>query len=616
MNTHTESGDDPKFSPDARQVSYLRGHNLYVHPVDASGGEVALTSTPPDIAPGALLNGEVDWVYLEELEVRTNYAWAPDSHAIAYVQMDEAKVPQHPIEDYLPTHATVDWQKYPQPGDPNPAVRVGIVAASGGTTTWVNVPFSAGNDYIPRFGWVDDHTVYVEVLARDQKRLSLYLADSRNGTSHLLHTETDAKYLEDNYDVTFLPHGRFVNTSWKDGHTHIYLYSFDQEHPLAAESHLAAQLTHGTYEVQSISFPQQQGEVDSVFFTSNEGSPLETHLWTVKLDGTGKRELTPEQGAHNTMISPGGRYYTDEYSRLLTPPVVRLCGTEAGSGGQDRCNTIWRSRPALDASGTQTRFLTFKAADGVTTLYGHLTEPAGAAGEHSVPVILNPYGGPLPTVGTADKWGDFDLQFDQLLAQHGMAVLQVDNRGSGGRGREFQQADYRDFGKVQLSDQLAALDQVLASDTHLDPRRTGWWGWSWGGFFTLYAMTHSDRIRAGVAVAPGSTDLRNYDSVYVERYMGLPASSAPAYQASNVNDIAGKIHGRILIAQGTGDDNVHMSSALQFVQGLITAGVPYDLQLFPRLTHSLAGEPARNELLHRIFFQFETYLLPATNSAQ
>ena len=186
----------------------------------AGASETALTATKGE----TLLNGELDWVYLEELDARSNYFWAPDSHAIAYLQMDEAKVPEYAIEDFIPTHATLDKQRYPQPGDPNPGVKVGVVPVGGGATKWIDVPFSMGNDYIPRFGWVDAKTVWIEVLRRDQQHMEFYFADAASGAIKLVHTEADSKYLEDNYDFTLLPHGRFLNTSWKDGHTHLYLY--------------------------------------------------------------------------------------------------------------------------------------------------------------------------------------------------------------------------------------------------------------------------------------------------------------------------------------------------------------------------------------------------------
>ena len=246
VDTGAGSGSDAKFSPDAKSVSYLRGHNLYVHPV-AGGGrsvkETALTSNGSD----AMLNGEVDWIYLEELDVRSNYFWSPDSAAIAYLQMDEQKVPQYPITDWITTHPTIDMQRYPQPGDPNPAVRVGIVAAKGGATKFIEVPFSSGNDSIPRFGWVDAQTVYIEVLTRDNTHENLYFADVRTGRSRLVYSNTDAKYLDENYDITFLPHGQFLAPSWRDGHTHLYLYQFDERHPLEAEAKLLRQLTSGDY---------------------------------------------------------------------------------------------------------------------------------------------------------------------------------------------------------------------------------------------------------------------------------------------------------------------------------------------------------------------------------
>jgi dipeptidyl-peptidase-4 len=235
--------------------------------------------------------------------------------------------------------------------------------------------------------------------------------------------------------------------------------------------------------------------------------------------------------------------------------------------------------------------------------------PQGHQAAHSVPLIVNPYGG--PAVGTAtDSWGGKNFFWDELLTEHGFAVLHVDNRGMGGRGRAFEQVCYHNFGPPELADQLASIDQVLAKYPQLDPHRLGWWGWSWGGTFTLYALSHSDRFRVGVSVAP-VTDWRNYDSIYTERYMGLPSNDAANYQADSVQNSAANIHGHLLIAGGTGDDNVHLANTIQYIQKLIDAGVPYDYNLFPRKTHSIAGPTARTELFQRILAEFEMYLKPA-----
>ncbi|MEO6803224.1 MAG: alpha/beta fold hydrolase, partial [Granulicella sp.] len=596
VDTGAGSGDDPKFSPDAKLVSYIRNHNLYVHPVvdSKAGKETPLTSTTPD----TLLNGEVDWVYLEELDVRSNYFWSPDSSAIAYLQADESKVPQFPLTDLVPIHATTDMQRYPQPGDPNPSVRVGIVPANGGKTRWIEVPFSPGNDYIPRFGWIDTHTVYIEVLTRDQKHLNLYFADAGTGKSRLVYTDTDEKYLDYKYDIKFLPQGRFLTTSWRDGHTHIYLYRFDPQHPLDQPATLVRQITTGNYEVAGIEGIHQ----NTVFYTSTEGSPLETNLWSVNFDGSGKKRLTPQSGSHDVILSPDATHFSDEYSTHAAPPITSLCTV---GDAAPTCTPFWRSNAVPAATGVASSIVNFTAADGKTKLYAILTVPTAKTAAGSVPLILNPYGGPLLTAEVRDRW--VSPFFNELLAQRGFAVLTVDSRGSGGRGRDWQQVAYKNFGPVQFSDQIAALDQALTRYPQFDAKRIGWWGWSWGGSFTLYAMSHTDRIRAGVAVAP-VTDWRNYDSIYTERYLGLPSATDSTYVSDSPVTSAANLKGRILIALGTGDDNVHPSNTIQFLEPLINAGIPYDLQLFPRKTHSIAGLPARNELYNRILWQFETYL--------
>jgi dipeptidyl-peptidase-4 len=290
----------------------------------------------------------------------------------------------------------------------------------------------------------------------------------------------------------------------------------------------------------------------------------------------------------------------------MAPPVLELCAIEA------KCVTFWESH-AIEALGLRApEQLEVKARDG-TTLYGtlllpaNMTAAAGAPGAASVPLIVNPYGGPaIQTV--LNQWDD-GLLFDELLAQHGFAVLHADNRGTGGRGREFAQAAYHNFGPVQLEDQLTVVDAVLAKYPQLDGKRLGFWGWSWGGSFTLFALTHSDRFRAGVAVAP-VTDWRNYDSIYTERYMSRPIDFPEGYKDFSVVNSAANLKGRILLAHGTGDDNVHIENSVQFVQKLIEAQIPYDLQIYPRKTHSISGPDARTHLFTRILAEFEQYLKP------
>lgn len=588
--TNTASGDDPKFSPDGQSVSFIRDHGLsLVRP--GSGSDQALPVTPantPDV-----LNGQVDWVYEEEMEVRSNYFWSPDSHNLAFLQMNETNVPQYPITDWIPIHATVEKQRYPQPGDPNPEVRVGVVSTAGGHINWVRLPVHFGEDYVPRFGWVDRHTVWVETLSRNHKLRALYFSDFVTGQSRLVLEIKDDKFLDDNYDVD-VNDGNIVLSNWNSGHNHIYLYSYDMNHPLTGATAEPKQLTSGDWEVSGIAVVNTKQKL--VYYSSNEGDATGQQLWSVTFDGE-KKQLTRGAGFHEGNFSPNGAEFVDTYSTRMDPPRLSFCKV----GGE--CKTFWTSNKLDQYKLRAPEPLQVKAHDG-STLYGTLLLPASTS-TGSVPLIVNPYGGP-GVQSIQNKWSD-SLLFDEVLAEHGFAVMHADNRGMAMRGRAFAQWAYRDFGPVQLEDQLTVMDNVLAKHPQLDRRRLGWWGWSWGGTFTLYAMTHSDRFAAGVAVAPVS-NWRDYDSIYTERYMGLPAENPDGYKDDSVVNSAAKLKGRLLLVHGTGDDNVHIENSIQFIQQLIEADLPYDLQVYPRKTHSIAGPDVRTHLFNRILAQFEAYL--------
>jgi len=616
------SGDDPKFSPDGWSISFIKDHDLAVIALREPGTPtVPLTPTANPASDGqVLLNGEVDWVYEEELDVRSNYFWSPDSKKIAYLQMNETQVPQYPLTDWIPNHATVDWQRFPQPGDQNPEVHLGVVPAGGGKTVWMRIPLHNGDDYVPRFGWVNSKIVWIETLTRDHKHLALFFADADFGEPRQMLQISDDKFLDENYDVT-VGDGTIVLTSWGDGHNHLYLYSYDKSKPLNSDAKLDRQLTKGDFEVGDGYNVDIARKV--VNYTSNENDPLEQQLWQVNFSGE-RRQLSEGEGFHQVTFAPDGGAFTDKFSSRLTPPVMRVCRIIDKSGDKtgeksnvDSCRVFWETH-ALDSYHLRSpEQLEVKARDG-TSLYASLLLPEGASSANptgnpaGVPLIVNPYGGPHDQI-VANQWSGA-LLFDELLAQHGFAVLHADNRGMGSRGQAFAQAAYRNFGPVQLEDQLTIVDAVLAKYPQLDPKRLGWWGWSWGGTFTVYAMTHSDRFRTGVAVAP-VTDWRNYDSIYTERYLGLPADDADGYRDFSVVNSASDLKGRLLIAHGTGDDNVHFENTVQLVQRLIDARIPYDLQIFPRKTHSIAGPEAQTQLFARILAQFETYLKPEATAA-
>jgi dipeptidyl-peptidase-4 len=612
LTTSPDPSSDPKFSPDGKRLAYVRKHDIWSRPV-GRGAEHQVTTEGDE----NLLNGEVDWVYEEELGVRSNYFWSPDGKQIVFLQMNERQVPTYPIVDWMPTHPKVTELKYPKAGDPNPEVRVGVVSADGGKVRWINLGDAGNKDiYIPRFGWLSNGTVYALVVNRLHNKMDLYFADAGNGRSRLVLSESEPNaYLDDErFHITWLKSGdRFLWPSWRDGHMHLYLYSFDKNNPLAAEAKLERQLTKGEFEVSNVAGVDESS--GTVFLHANAGDPRQTQVYGVKLDGSPMQKITPDAGVHKATFAGGGQYFVDEYSALLSPPRLALCKL----GGT--CSTFWQSRAVDPYNLIAPRALELKAADGQTTLYGYLLLPPGAeqAGTAKTPVILNPYGGPGGQV-VRDLWGGTGFLFNQIMARQGFAILQVDNRGTANRGRAFSSALLRKFGKVEFEDQLAALDQVLKQFPALDANRVGWWGWSYGGFMTLYAMTHSDRIKAGVSGAP-VTDWRDYDSIYTERYMGLPKDNASGYADSSPVNAAKSLNGRLLVVHGTNDDNVHFQNTIQMIRALINAGKQYDLQLYPNKTHGLSGSTDRTHLYHRIQHHFEQYLMraesmPAISQAQ
>ena len=573
---------DPKFSPNGRWISFIHEHDIWLAP--ATGGDERQLTTG---ASERLLHGDLDWVYPEEFGVRTGYHWSPDSARIAFLQLNQGNVPEFPITYLAPTRQRLDLQRYPKAGDPNPIVRVGIIEAKPGRKqpkiTWVE----GAAEYTPRVHWADDTTLAVQRLNREQNEIELLFADATLGRPMRILKEKDPYWINVSSDLTFLPASRrLLWTTERSGFRHIELYGFDGKRQAA--------LTKGDWEVAAIERVDEKN--GWVYYTSNEDQPLGKDLYRVRIDGSGKERLTATPGTHSVNVSPRATAFLDSFSSLKTPSRAELRRI-----GKEEAALIHETDSLAGFDLAEPELLEWRTED-KALVRGLMYRPGTTdpGGKHAVLIYV--YGGPhAPTI--RDAWGTRGRPlFHQYLAQKGYTVFYVDDRTSSLMGHRYETAMHKQYGPVAIKDYEFAVKQIQKMD-FVDPDRIAIWGWSGGGFSACFALTHSKLFKVGIAVAP-VTDWRLYDSIYTERYMGLPAKNEEAYDNASAVKAADQLHGRLLLVHPTADDNVHFQNTIQMIDALIQAGKPYDLLLYPGKTHSIHGEKER---LH-LFRSIEQYL--------
>jgi dipeptidyl-peptidase-4 len=577
---------DPKLSPDDQYVSFRRGSDLYT--IEVSSKVVSrLTANGSD----TLLNGELDWVYPEELDLDTAHWWSPDSRSIAYLQFDISREPVFPQVSLLNTRGMLEPERYPQPGDPNADVRLGVVSATGGETRWMDLGDPRGF-LLARVVWSpSSRSILAERLNRVQNNLSLLLADTATGVARVVLHEEDPQWINVLGEPRFLEKGEsFLWTSERSGFRHLYLYGIDGT--------LRKQLTSGDWEVTSVSGVDEDRR--RVLFTSSEQSPTERQLYSVSFDGGNKQRLTRTAGTHAISLAPKSGYYLDDFSSLSMPPrraLYQSDGTE-----------VREIRPADQKVSREfdilpSEIVKVKASDG-TLLYARMIKPAGFEAGRKYPAVVMVYGGP-GVQEVRDTW--HGLSWEQVLAHKGFVVWQLDNRGSAGRGHKFESAIWHNMGAHELRDQKEGL-QYLIAQGFVDPQRVGLYGWSYGGYMTMYAVTHAPGLfKAAIAGAPVA-NWRNYDSIYTERYMGLPEEDEEGYKASApVLSAAGLEGTKLLIIHNVEDDNVHFQNSVQLAEALEKAGKRFYMVVYPQKTHNVAG-PEYQQLLEETTAFFEENL--------
>lgn len=566
-NPEEEVGET--FSPDDRLLGFVRNNNIYIYDLAAQRERRLTTDGGPKI-----LNGRLDWVYQEELYGRGNfeaYWWSPDSTKLAYLRLDEKTVPEFTVVDHIPYDQGLEVTLYPKSGDPNPVVQLGIVNAAGGATRWVDTyKYQPSDLLIVRVTWTPDGSkVVYQAQNREQTFLDLNFAGDDGKSTTILH-ETSKTWVGINDNPNFLKDGSFLWQSERSGWNHFYHYS-----PIGK---LLRQVTDGRWEVSS--FDGLDEAKGLLYFTATEHSPIAPQAYRIKLDGTALTRVTPGEGSHKVAMSPDSKFFVDTWSDVNTPTQTRLYDVD---GKLVRVIAENKVDALKEYKLGAIQLLQVKTRDGFE-MEAMMIKPPDFDPLKKYPVLEFTYGGPhAPSV--KNGWGGSAYMWHQMMAQKGYIIWICDNRTASGKSLESTWPVYKNFGELELRDLEDGI-AWLKGQPYVDGSRIGIWGWSYGGFMTSYALTHSQSFKMGIAGGTVS-DWRNYDSIYTERYMQTPQNNPEGYWKSSPVHYAKDLHGKLLLIHGAIDDNVHVLNTIQFAYELQKAGKQFQLMLYPKSRHGV-----------------------------
>jgi dipeptidyl-peptidase 4 len=557
------------FSPDGKKVAFVRDNNIFIRDI-AAGTEIQVTT---DGKINEIINGATDWVYEEEFEFSQAYLWSPDSKRIAFYTFDESKVREYELTYYGDLYPEQYKYKYPKAGESNSVITISIYDLASARTVSVFL----GNDhdiYIPRVKWTADPSVLSFYrMNRHQNKLELMFADARTGETRVVYTEENKYYIEINDDLTFLENGKqFLLSSEKDGFRHLYLFNIDGT-PVR-------QVTRGSWEV--VNFYGVDEVRGLVYYSSDEVSPLDKNLYSISLEGTGKTCLTPAKGTNSATFSSKFKWFVNRWSDINTPPVITVNKPDGAVERLIQDNSKLRDLMQEYNFG-KVDFFTFSTTDGVE-LNGWMLKPSNFDPLKKYPVLFTIYGGPGSQT-VSNVWGSAS-SWNQMLAQHGIIVVSVDNRGTGGRGEEFKKLTYLQLGKYETIDQVEAA-KYLGGLPYIDKSHIGMWGWSFGGYLTLSCLTRgADYFSMGVAVAP-VTNWKYYDNIYTERFMRTPQENNSGYEDNSPVNQAAMLKGKLLMIHGMADDNVHPQNSYDMITALVGADKQFDVMVYPNSNHGI-----------------------------
>jgi dipeptidyl-peptidase-4 len=568
------------FSPDGSKAAFVRENDLYV--VDL--GTMKETRITSDGAWNKVINGATDWVYEEEFALVQGYAWSPGGTKILFLRSEESAVKEFFIPMYQDNLYPEEQRfKYPKAGEVNSIVSLLVYDIASGTTRTIPTTM----EYIPRLGWTSsDDVLWFMRMDRLQRTKEIATVDltqrSTDPIPTVVYKETSDTYVEVTDDLHFLGDGSgFVLTSEKNGWNHVYFV------PMSGSPRT---ITTGDWDVVEVKGIEEKSK--RVVFTAAKNSPLDQEVWSVGLDGKGLRQLSPLGGHNDAEFSTGMRYFINTRSTLNDPPTITL---HEGSGKVVKTlKDNARLRRSVAEYGMVPReFFQMSTSDGIT-LNGWMMRPPNMERDKKYPVFMVQYSGPNSNE-VGNDFGGRNQLWHSLLVQKGYIVACVDGRGTGRRGRDFRHVTYGQLGKYETEDQIAAAGW-LAKQPYVDGTRIGIQGWSYGGYMSSLCITKGANVfKAAIAVAP-VTNWRYYDTIYTERYMGLPKDNADGYDDNSPINHVDKLKGNYLLIHGTADDNVHYQNAAEMINALVKANKQFDQFSYPDKNHGIYGGTTRMHL--------------------
>jgi dipeptidyl-peptidase 4 len=583
-----------KISPDSQSVAYLCENNIYTENISSG----AITQLTLDGAE-KIINGTSDWVYEEEFRLRDGFKWSPDSKNIAYWQFNTEGIETFTmINNTDGLYPKLIEIPYPKAGTVNSACRVGVVSAQGGETTWMDVPGASRDHYIPKMEWAaNSEQIILQQLNRLQNRNLVMLGSVSDGSTKTVVVEEDESWIDLHDDLKWLDDGAaFTWVSDRDGWQHIFTISRDGNE--------LTLLTPGEFDVISVLHVDEQS--GWVYFIASPDNPAQRYLFRTALSGDGRlTRLTPLDmpGTHSYQISKTAAYAFHTYSRIDKPPVVSLISLPDHQTIRvlENNEELANSFNALDRQAYE--FFRFDQGDG-TLLDGWCLKPPDFNPEQQYPTLFYVYGEPAGQT-VLDNWGPKSRLWHNMLAQQGYVIISIDNQGTPApRGRDWRKSVYRQVGIMTTASQAAGAKVVIEARPYIDPRRVGVWGWSGGGSMTLNLMFKHPKIyKTGIAVAAVS-NMHYYDTVYQERYMGLPEDNEKGYNDGSPINFASQLEGRLMIIHGTADDNVHYQCHEALVNELITHNKQFSMMAYPNRTHSIKEGKNTSRHLYTLMTNF------------